>query len=346
MTAIQHPHWQDRPVLVTGGSGFGGSHLVNRLIEAGARVTFVDRNCPGDRSCDRAHFVEADIRYQASFQRLLDEREIDTVFHLAAQPLVPLSLRDPAETWSINLDGTLSVLEAMRRSRNARRLVFASSGAVYGSLSSTEPIAEEHPAGPLNHAYAASKVAAEAAVHSHATAYDLKVVSCRFMNTYGPGDRHFCRLVPGAIQRLIQGEPYDFGDRDDGSTELDFLHVDDMARAYLAAGENIDNAKINGATINFGSAKPVRISKVVCKISQAFDGIEREPTFRGAARKQPLRKSLDISKASDLLDWNPHINFESGVSETVAWYRQKYSRENQTLSLNHPPAFATTVRPS
>jgi len=313
-------YWQDRPVLVTGGSGFGGRHLVKRLIKCGALVTVVDRNRPDDRTCDRCHFVEADIRYQTSFQRLLDEQNIDTIFHLAAQALVPLSLRNPAETWSINLDGTLSVLEAMRRSRNAKRMVFASSGAVYGSLSCNDPIAEDHPPGPLNNAYAASKVAAEAAVHSHANAYDLKVVSCRFMNTYGPGDRHVCRLVPGAVQRLLSGEPYDFGDRDDGTTELDFLHVDDMARAYLAAGENLGSGDINGTAINFGCANPVAISKVVRLISQAFDGKTREPVFRGASRKQPLRKSLDISRAGEYLGWQPLIDLKQGLGETVASY--------------------------
>ncbi len=346
MRAERNSHWQDRPVLVTGGAGFGGSHLVKRLIRSGAQVTVVDRELPAARDCDRCHFIDADIRYQTSFQRLLEESKIDTVFHLAAQPLVPLSLIDPAETWSINLDGTLSVLEAMRRSRNARRLVFASSGAIYGSLSCADPIAEDHPPGPINHAYAASKIAAEVAVHSHANAYDLKVVSCRFMNTYGPGDRHFCRLIPGAIQRLVKDQAYDFGDRDDGTTELDFLHVDDMACAYLAAGENLDDTDVNNTAINFGSAAPRRISSVVRAISHAFDGIERVPIFRGEKREQPLRKSLDISKARDLLDWQPRIDFESGLSDTVAWYCRKYAPGNTAASLNRPPAFPTAGRPS
>lgn len=335
MSVRRNSHWQGRPVLVTGGSGFGGSHLVTHLIACGARVTIVDRKRPDDRDRDRdrCHFVDADIRYQASFQRLLEERDIDTVFHLAAQPLVPLSLIDPAETWSINLEGTLSVLEAMRRSRNARRLVFASSGAVYGSLSCTDPIAEDHPPGPINHAYAASKVAAEVAVHSHANAYGLKVVSCRFMNTYGPGDRHFCRLIPGAIQRLIKGQAYDFGDRDDGTTELDFLQVDDMARAYLAAGEKLDRADVNGAAINFGSANPVAISDVVRQVSRAFDGKNRTPIFHGAKREQPLRKSLDISKARDLLDWRPTVDLAQGITATVA-----AARINCKAELHSAPA--------
>lgn len=317
-------YWTKRQVLVTGGAGFGGSHLVRRLLERGAEVTIVDRAAPADRANDRGvHYVKADIRYQASFQRLLNESHIDTVFHLAAQALVPLSLRDPAETWSINLQGTLSVLEAMRRSRAARRLVFASSGAVYGSLSATHPIAEDHPPGPIGHAYAASKIAAEAAVQSHAAAYGLKAVSCRFMNTYGPGDRHHSRLIPGAVQRLIEQRAYDFGDRDDGSTELDFLHVGDMAMAYLAAGEKLDAPEITGSVINFGSASPRRIRDVASGVSRAFDGVDRDPIFRGAKRERPLRKSLDIGRARRLLDWSPRIDFDRGLADTVSWYRER-----------------------
>ena len=317
MTASQF--WKDRPVLVTGGSGFGGSHLIRHLLDAEAVVTSIDLHHPGgDRSIDRAHFEQGDIRYQNKFRRLLDQQGIDTVFHLAAQAIVPESLRDPAATWSINLEGTLSVLEAMRRSRDARRLVLASSGAVYGSVSASDPIREDHPAGPIAHAYAASKIAAEAAVESHSRAYGLHSVRCRFMNTYGPGDRHTSRLIPGAIQRLTNNQPYDFGDRDDGSAKLDFLHIDDMCRAYLAAGENLESPEVSGRAINFGSATPIAISQVARQVSKAFDGTRREPIFDGEKRELPVRKSLDITRAKDLLGWQPQIELDQGIAETVA----------------------------
>ncbi len=313
------PFWKNRPVLVTGGSGFGGSHLIRHLLDAGARVTSVDLVAPadGDRSRDRLHSEQADIRSQNNFLRLLDEHAIDTVFHLAAQAIVPQSLRDPAETWSINLDGTLAVLEAMRRSRLTRRLVFASSGAVYGSVSASDPIREDHAPGPITHAYAASKIAAEAAVESHSRAYGLHSIRCRFMNTYGPGDRHTSRLIPGAIDRLRNALPYDFGDRDDGSTELDFLHIDDMCRAYLAAGESLEAPEVSGSAINFGSGDPRAVSEVVRAVSRAFDGMERTGIFHGEKRDRPLRKSLDITSAKDLLGWSPLVSLEGGIAETV-----------------------------
>jgi nucleoside-diphosphate-sugar epimerase len=210
----------------------------------------------------------------------------------------------------------------MRRSRGTRRLVFASSGAVYGSTTTTRPIAEDHTPGLVGHAYAASKIAAEAAVQSHAAAYGLQTVSCRFMNTFGPGDWHTSRLVPGAVQRLIDRRPYDFGERDDGSSKLDFIHVDDMARAYLAAGAKLDDPQVNRSAINFGSASPRPIRDVAEAVSQAFDGTLRKAVFRGGRRKKPLRKSLDIGKARRLLKWSPQIDFDRGLADTVAWYRQ------------------------
>jgi nucleoside-diphosphate-sugar epimerase len=313
-----HPFWKMRPVLVTGGSGFGGSHLIRHLLDAGATVTSFDLALPDTvRSSGRHHFEQGDIRYQNNFQRLLDEYHINTVFHLAAQAIVPQSLRDPAETWSINLDGTLSVLEAMRRSRHTRRMVFASSGAVYGSISCDDPIGENHPPGPIPHAYAASKIAAEAAVESHSRNYGLHSVRCRFMNTYGPGDRHTSRLIPGAIDRLLHDRPYDFGDRDDGTTELDFLHIDDMCRAYLAAGEKLESTDLENQAINFGSANSIAISEVTCKVSEAFDGTARTPIFHGEKRGIPLRKSLDIRRAKQLLNWQPQISLDHGIIQTL-----------------------------
>lgn len=292
--------------LVTGSAGFGGRALVAALNAVGHRVVQYDM---ASRPAD-------DIRDTERLLGILNSEEIDTVFHLAAQPIVPESLRDPVRTWSINADGTISVLEAMRRSRATKRLIFASSGAFYGTTSTNEAIPETAPPLPAGNPYSASKQAADLAVQSWAPVFGLKAVICRFMNTYGRGDLHTSRLIPGALAKLEGDEPFDFGDRDDGTTKLDFLHISDMTRGYLAAADHLVRLDEACTIFNFGTGNPISLRDVVVECSRAFDGKAREPIFRGPTPEGgPRSKSLDIRKAASLLSWKPEIETQRGIRE-------------------------------
>ena len=318
--------WDKESCLVTGGAGFGGSHLCAALLSLGARVHVLDLDFPssgllrltGDES--RVEALRGDARDLDSVRRILDEKGIGTVFHLAAQPLVPVSNARPFETLHDNALGTYAVLEAARTARRPPRVVFASSGAYYGASTSPEPIAEDAPPRPAANIYAPSKVAGDAAVLSYAKTFGLRTVSCRFMNTYGPGDLNFSRIVPRAAFLLLTGKPYDFGDRDDGTTTLDYMHVRDMARAYLAAAPHADLRP--GDAFNFGGGRPLSTSGLARLASRVFDGKDREPLFRGPKREVPLSKSLDGRKASATLGWRPEATLEAGLAETFSWYRE------------------------
>jgi len=323
-------YWKQKRCLVTGGFGFGGSHLCEQLLDRGARVYVYDREAPRTSYLvlsglsDSVNHVPGDIRDTELLKTTLERFEIDTIFHLAAQPIVPLCHTHPYESLSINVLGTYSVLEAFRSSHYARSLVFASSGAYYGTTTEPEPINEEHP--PLASAsiYVPSKVAADIAVRCYAKAYGLKAAVCRFINTYGPGNTNFSTIVPRAISLLMNGQPYDFGSRDDGTTTFDYLNIRDMTMGYLKIAENIDT--VSGEAFNFGGGYPISVSGLVKLISRLFDGKERDPVFHGAKKEVTVKKCLDTGKAGKMLDWRPSITLEDGLKETINWYRSNWPK--------------------
>jgi nucleoside-diphosphate-sugar epimerase len=318
--------WNGRPCLVTGGAGFGGSHLCARLVELGAKVHVVDRVFPRSSLLvssgieNRVETTTGDVRDLDLMRLTLERHAIDTVFHLAAQPIAPMSNVLPYETLSVNALGTYAVLEAVRGSSRTKRLVYASSGAYYGATTTDRPLGEDDAPAQANNLYGPSKVAGDVAVRAYAQVYGLQTATCRFMNTFGPGDLNFSRLVPRAMRNLIRDEPYDFGDREDGSTRLDFLHIRDMANAYLKLGERLE--AVSGEAFNFGRGHPTATSELARLASRAFDGSERAPRFGGSPSAKPTVKCLDIAKAKRLLDWEPTISLPDGLSDTVPWYRR------------------------
>lgn len=322
--------WRGQSCLVTGGAGFGGSHLCEQLLARGAKVYVYDRWLPRTSylalsgQSERVEVIQGDVRDLDLLKLSLERFGIDIVFHLAAQPLVPTSNVLPMETLSVNAMGTYAVLEALRTSASTKRLVFASSGAYYGTTSAAAPIAEEDAPLVASNIYAPSKVAADVAVRCYAKIYGLKAAVCRFMNTYGPGDTNFGRLVPRAAKNLIKGGPYEFGDRDDGSTVLEYMHVRDMADAYIRMAERLDS--IAGEALNFGGGAPLSTREMASLCARVYDGRERDAIFLGPRREAPIRKVLDTRKAKEVLGWEAATPLEDGLRETFAWYRRYWER--------------------
>lgn len=312
--------------LVTGGWGFAGSHLSERLLARGAKVTILDRVRPRNSYlamsglADRVDWVQGDIRDLDLLRLTLQRLEVDVVFHLAAQPLVGPGNVLPAETLSINSMGTYSVLEAVRTAKPDAALVFASSGAYYGATTAERAIVEDDPPLPANNLYAASKVAGDVAVRTYARTYGLKAACCRFMNTYGPGDTNFTRIVPKAIRHLLDGKPYDFGDRDDGRSVLDTLYIADMAEAYISVADRIEAAA--GEAFNFGGGRPITTRELTAAVSVAFDGKLRDAHFGGPVKARRSIKFLDTTKAARVLGWRPATPLEDGLAKTIEWYRR------------------------
>jgi nucleoside-diphosphate-sugar epimerase len=320
-------HWQDRSALVTGGAGFCGAHLCEMLLARGANVMVLDRVLPPDSYLrlagleQRVHFISGDI-LDAPFLKLLLERfPVDVVFHAAAQPIVGISNALPDETAQINIAGTYNVLEAIRAARRQPRLVFASSGAYYGATQTTAAISEDAPPLPASNIYGPTKVAADLAVRCYARIYNIRAATCRWMNTYGPGDTNLTRIVPATLRRLAR-DGRALIDGTDGSNVLEALFVRDMCEAYLAVAERLDDDAVSGEAFNFGGGAPLTLRDLVVEITRAWNAVTgqsvpEEPLITGP--RVDSVKYLDITKARERLNWQPSTPLDVGLRETIAW---------------------------
>ena len=338
--------WKGKRCLVTGGMGFGGSHLSEQLMQRGAFVYVLDMVRPSTSYlvlsglADRVEYIQGDVRDLEMLKFILHRFEIDNVFHLAAQPIVPMSNALPYETLSINVMGTYAVLEAVRTSAFNPALIFASSGAYYGTTMQQEPIPENQPANKGANIYIPSKIAADFGVRCYAQTYGIRAALCRFINTYGPGNTNFTTIVPRTIYNLIEGLPYDFGSRDDGTSTFDYLHIRDMTRGYLAVAENID--RVRGEAFNFSGGTMISVQELVKLISRLYDGRERVPVFHGPKRDVPFCKSLDCSRAERDLGWQRTMSLTTGLAETVDWYKRFWPK----LTKRSPDEYASLAQPA
>jgi CDP-glucose 4,6-dehydratase len=322
--------WRGKRCLVTGGCGFGGSHLCEQLLDREAKVYVFDRVCPRNSYLvltgliDSVDYIQGDVRDLDLLGITLERFEIDMIFHLAAQPIVPASNVFPLETLSTNVMGTYAILEAVRNSTFCQALIFASSGAYYGTSTQKKPIVEDQAPLKASNIYAPSKVAGDIAVRCYAQTYGMKAAVCRFINTYGPGNINFSTIIPRAIANLMEKAPYDFGARDDGTSTFDYLHIRDMTRGYIAVAENIE--RVSGEAFNFGGGIPISVKDLVSQISLLFDGQDREPIFHSTKRDIPIYKCLDTSKAKTVLGWQPSISLRDGLEETIQWYQRFWTK--------------------
>jgi CDP-glucose 4,6-dehydratase len=319
--------WRDRNVLVTGAGGFIGSGLARELILRGARVVSIIRDTPGlrllrERGIDEEiDVIGGSITDGSLVERVVNEYEIDTVFHLAAQTLVPVANSNPSSTFESNIAGTWMLLEAVHRSPTVQRVICASSDKAYGNQP-VLPYTEETPLEGV-FPYDASKVCSEILTRSYAKSFGTPVAVVRAANIYGPGDLNWNRLVPGTIRSLLRGEEPLI--RSDGSLERDYLYLDDVVNGYLAVADHFPEA--TGHAFNLGTQDPVSVLAMVEAIIEAVPGPAVRPRVLGVATNEIDRQSLDSTKAFDVLGWKPGIDLTEGLRRTVAWYTQHLSVE-------------------
>jgi CDP-glucose 4,6-dehydratase len=236
--------WRDRPVLVTGATGFLGGWLVRELVARRAAVVCLVRDWVGQcellrpGASQQVTLVRGDVRSQASIERVLGDYEIDTVFHLAAQAVVGVASRNPPSTLDTNIRGTWSVLEACRRSPQVRQIVVASSDKAYGAHD-TLPY-HEQTALQGRYPYDVSKSCADLIAQSYAATYALPVIISRCANLYGGSDLNWNRLVPGTIRSVLRGERPIV--RSDGQRLRDYLYIEDAVSAYVVLAEALGRA--------------------------------------------------------------------------------------------------------
>jgi UDP-glucose 4-epimerase len=297
--------------LVTGGAGFLGVALANRLALDGHQVRVIDDLSAGDRARLRAEvlFTRGDVADRPKLWTLL--QDVDCVYHLAARVQVSESVLYPREYNEVNVGGTVSVMEAMRDA-GVRRVVLASSGAVYGEQAH-QPVREDQTPNPQS-PYAVSKLAAEYYVRTIGALWGIETVILRVFNAYGPG-QHLPASHPPVVPRFLQqarqgGSLVIFGG---GGQTRDFVYVDDVVEALVAAATASD---VDRRIINVGSGRETSINKLVALVAEVV-GREVEVLHSPAESGGVTRLCADITAARKLLDYEPRVRLIEGVRLTL-----------------------------
>jgi len=315
--------WKDANVLVTGGAGFLGTHLVNALLDRGARVTIFDSKptLPAIKghyeAAKRAAYVCADIADEHAVDELVRKERFHAVFHLAAEPIVEVFHKDPARGLQTNVRGTWVLLDALRRLAPEAIVVMASSDKAYGTHE-TLPY-DESAALQGRNPYDCSKSCADLIGHMFAHTYGLRIIVTRCGNIYGEGDLHFSRLIPDVIRHTIAGKPFVL--RSNGKFLRDFLHVSDAVSAYLACADALRQGHAGGEAYNFAHNAPQTVLEVVEKVLALMDAPEQQLIVENSVKYEIRDQYLDSAKARERLQWIPSVRFEDGLKRTIEWYR-------------------------
>jgi len=312
-------------VLITGGAGFIGSHLLERLVEKGQQVVCLDnfdpyypaeikrRNLQGALSSDCVRLVDADVRDRAGLRAVLASERVRTIVHLAARPGVRPSLQDPELYLDVNVRGTLDLL-ATAKECGVSRVVFASSSSVYGII---EGMASEdgtpcHPLSP----YGASKAAAEALCSAYAHTGGPSVVALRLFTVYGPRQRpdmainRFTRLIASGEAVSVHG---------DGHSLRDYTFISDIVDGIEAVLE----ASLPGYHVfNLGRGRPAVLLDVIGLIEKGL-GAKAKLRFLPEPPGEPPLTHADIDKAGAILDYRPSVSIEEGIGRYLQWFEQQ-----------------------
>ena len=309
-------------VLVTGGAGFIGSNLVDRLLAEGHSVDVIDDLSSGRlanlaearaASDGRLSFHQIDI-CDPAVSDLVERRNPEVIFHLAAQIDVRVSVADPAKDARINIGGTINVLEGARRA-GARKIAFASSGGtIYGEVDPADlPVTEAHPQRPVS-PYGVSKKAAVDYLHAYRELHQIEYTALALANVYGPrqdphGEAGVVAIFAG---RLLAGEPCTiFGD---GEQTRDYVFVDDVVDAFVRAAE-----RGSGLLCNIGTGVETSVVQLY-RAMAGNAGVAAEPVFAPARAGELERSALDAGRAKLHLGWEPFTDVPSGTAAVLDWF--------------------------
>jgi nucleoside-diphosphate-sugar epimerase len=318
-------YWKDATCLITGGVGFLGSHLCKRLASMGARTTVLDIEDPHPGTLfshnglnERALVVNQDCAAETCID-VIRRIAPDYIFHLAALPYAPYTTAHPAKAEAANVTSTETVLEAARELRGTR-LVFSSSACVFGATRQS-PLAVNSPYSEPAHYYTVTKRRAEEILLKYRGRYGIDAVVCRFGNIYGPGDRHFGRIVPQICWQLIVEDCDQIRlRRSRGVSVFEFLYIDDAVDGLLsAAREKATSRPIWHFT--GGPKSRIDILGLAVLMSLLYDGRRREVLPYHGIPEQAVVKYLDASATSETLGFDPAEDLYSGLSQTLKWYR-------------------------
>ncbi len=330
--------WTSQKVLVTGGASFIGSHLVDQLVQRGARVRVVDdltsgrlENIRGHLANGKVEFIQADLREPGVTRSAM--QGIETVFHLAAdhggRGYVDLHQAGPASNFF--LDG-LVFAEALKA--KAKKVVFASSGCVYPNFLQSDVnkevyLTEDLTKGPndADNMYGWAKLMGEFTLQAYAREHGLKTASCRYFTVYGPRGVENHAVIAMIARAFVGQDPFEVWG--DGTQIRNWTYIDDIVSGTILAGERIDD----GTGVNLGTMERVRVLDAV-KMVFDYTGHKAQIKLRPDMPTGPLNRVADNSLAKKLLAWEPKMAFREGLRRTIDWYYKTKDREQVKAILN------------
>ena len=304
-------------VIVTGGAGFIGSNLVNKLIQKGHHVVVIDNLSSGKKENihPKATFYKADVRNK-NISKIFEKENPKAVFHFAAHPLIGQAYQNPFKAIETNIMGTVNILEICRKRGNLETIVIVSSDKAYGK-SKKLPYQEHFPL-KGDHPYDVSKSAADLIAQTYFHTYNMPIAITRFSNTFGPGDLNFSRIVPGAIDAVLKNKELLI--RSDGKMVRCYTYVKDIADGCIKLMENKE--KVAGQAFNFASENILSVTDVV-KRTEIILGVKINYKVLNIANNEIQKQYLDWTKAKKTLGWQPMTTFEDGIKETFDWIKGK-----------------------
>ena len=308
-------------VLVTGGAGFIGSHLVDALINEEVEVIVIDDLSRGNmenlnNAIKRITFRKLDIRNYEEVKKIFNETEVEVVFHCAANANVPYSVENPEYDFTVNVLGTFNILMSSLES-NVERVIYASSAAVYGEPEYV-PIDEGHPLNPIS-PYGASKLAGEKLGFAYYHTYGIGFTSLRIFNAYGPRQK---KHVIYDILRKLNEDPSRLELLGDGRQVRDFCYVTDVVKAFLLAAENKNSI---GEVFNIGSGEAISLHKLASLIIEIMGLKQRTKIYyTGKTWRGDIQKLVaDISKAKNVLGFRPEVSLMDGITRVIKWFDEE-----------------------
>ena len=311
---------KDKKILVTGGAGFIGSHIVDKLLALGAKVTVLDNLSTGKieniaHNLSKIKFIEKDLTSSQALEEALEE--IELISHQAALRSVPKSVEMPLEYHRVNVTGTLNLF-LKAKAKNISRIVFASSSSVYGDRTDF-PERESDLPQPVS-PYAATKLMDEHYAYIFNKLYNLEVVALRYFNVFGPRqslENKYAVVIPKFITCLLNGQqPPVYGD---GSQERDFSYIDDVVEANILA---LSNQNAGGEVFNIANGAPQSINGLISALNKILPN-NIKPNYLEKRTGDVLKTHADVSKAKEILNWQPKTNFQKALETTADWFKNR-----------------------
>ena len=320
--------WKNRNVFVTGCTGLLGSWLTKALVEKGASVTGLIRDLVPKSNLNWSGFnneiniVRGETEDYFLLERTINEYEVDTVFHLAAQTIVTIANRNPISTFESNIKGTWNILEVCRRAPLVKKIIVASSDKAYGDQEKLPY--DENTSLEGRHPYDVSKSCADLLCRAYFESYKLPVCVTRCGNFYGGGDLNFNRIVPGTIRSVLNKEAPVI--RSDGTLVRDYFYIEDAVEAYLLLAEKMGELGVQGEAFNFSNEIQVTVLELVEKILKIMKS-SLKPKVLGEATNEIKHQYLSAKKARKILNWRPRYTLEEGLQRTIKWYEDFFSEK-------------------